>query len=81
MNNFQIFPEVDINEEPDYPKDFLYRRERLPSIVVEPTDYSELEHGEVHQPSQCLISDEEGGHTSDHTHGSDGEQQEDMEQG
>ncbi|CAK6977067.1 protein LBH-like [Scomber scombrus] len=43
---YQIFPEANMNEDSDsssYPEDFRYRRERLPSIVVEPTEQSELE--------------------------------------
>ncbi|CAJ1064477.1 uncharacterized protein si:ch1073-303d10.1 isoform X1 [Xyrichtys novacula] len=41
---YQIFPEANMSEDSDsssYPEDFLYRRERLPSIVVEPTEQSE----------------------------------------
>ncbi|CAF98572.1 unnamed protein product [Tetraodon nigroviridis] len=41
---FQIFPEVNKNEEADScAENVLYRRERLPSIVVEPTEHNELE--------------------------------------
>uniref|UniRef100_A0A3Q0TCH0 LBH domain-containing protein n=1 Tax=Amphilophus citrinellus TaxID=61819 RepID=A0A3Q0TCH0_AMPCI len=38
------------HKESDYPQDFVYRRERLPSIVVEPTDPSEQESGELCWP-------------------------------
>ncbi|XP_044079430.1 protein LBH-like [Siniperca chuatsi] len=84
---YQIFPEANINEESDsssYPEDFLYKRERLPSIVVEPTEHSELESGELHWPPRYLMSnsveeEEEEDSSVNHTEGSvDGEQQEDM---
>ncbi|XP_045896799.1 protein LBH-like [Micropterus dolomieu] len=81
---YQIFPEANVNEDSDlssYPEDFLYRRERLPSIVVEPTEHSELESRELHWPTGCLMSNsvEEEDSSADHTEGSvDGEQQEDM---
>uniref|UniRef100_A0A4W6DYA9 LBH domain-containing protein n=1 Tax=Lates calcarifer TaxID=8187 RepID=A0A4W6DYA9_LATCA len=81
----QIFPETNTNEESDsssYPEDFLFRRERLPSIVVEPTEHSELESGELRWPPRCLMSnsvDEGEDSSADHTEGCvDGEQQEDM---
>ena len=76
-----------MNEESDsntYPEDFLYRRERLPSIVVEPTEYSEMESGELRWPPGCLMSnnveeEEEEDSSADHSEGClDGEQQEDM---
>uniref|UniRef100_A0A3P8SYH5 LBH domain-containing protein n=1 Tax=Amphiprion percula TaxID=161767 RepID=A0A3P8SYH5_AMPPE len=83
----QIFPEANMNEESDYPEDFLYRRERLPSIVVEPTEHSEHESGELCCPPRCQINknveedEEEDSHT-DHTEDSvDGEQQEHIEEG
>ncbi|KAG7237368.1 hypothetical protein INR49_032413 [Caranx melampygus] len=48
-------PEVNMNEDSgSYPEGFLYRRERLPSIVVEPTEHSELESGELRWPPRCL---------------------------
>ncbi|XP_041865365.1 protein LBH-like [Melanotaenia boesemani] len=84
---YQIFPEVSMNDESDYPEEFLYRRERLPSIVVEPTEYSEQESGELRWPPHCLMSknvgkdddDEEEESSADHTEGSvDGENPEDM---
>lgn len=82
---FQIFPEVNIDEESDSitdSKDFLYRRERLPSIVVEPTEHSELQSGEMSCPPQYQMSNsvEEEEHSSvDSTEGSvDREQQEDV---
>ncbi|XP_070839465.1 protein LBH [Chaetodon trifascialis] len=84
---YQIFPEANMNEESDsssYPEDFLYRRERLPSIVVEPTEPSEMESGELSWPPRCLMSnsleeDEEEDSSASHTESSvDGEQQEDM---
>ncbi|XP_051257597.1 protein LBH-like [Dicentrarchus labrax] len=83
---YQIFPEANVNEESDsssYPEDFLYRRERLPSIVVEPTEHSEPESGELRWPPRCLMSnsveEEEEDSSADHTEGSmDGEQLEDV---
>ncbi|XP_071317623.1 protein LBH isoform X1 [Trachinotus anak] len=83
---YQIFPEANMNEESDsssYPEDFLYRRERLPSIVVEPTEHSELQSRELRWPPRCLMSnnleEEEEDSSADHTEGSvDREQQEDM---
>ncbi len=90
---FQIFPEVNMNEESDsgsYPEDFLYRRERLPSIVVEPTEHSEPGSREPCWPPRCLMSktaeqeEEDEDSSSYHTESSvDGEQQEDtgMEEG
>uniref|UniRef100_A0A3B4BJJ6 LBH domain-containing protein n=1 Tax=Periophthalmus magnuspinnatus TaxID=409849 RepID=A0A3B4BJJ6_9GOBI len=38
-----------------YPEDFLYRRERLPSIVVEPTEQSEAESGELRWPPRTTL--------------------------
>uniref|UniRef100_A0A3B4USI6 LBH domain-containing protein n=1 Tax=Seriola dumerili TaxID=41447 RepID=A0A3B4USI6_SERDU len=79
---------ANMNQESDsssYPDDFLYRRERLPSIVVEPTEHTELESRELHWPPRCLMSnnveeEEEENSGADHTEGSvDGEQQEHME--
>lgn len=65
-----------------YPEDFLYRRERLPSIVVEPTDHSELESGEMCLPPRYQMSNsvnEEEDSSVDNTEVSvDGEQQEDV---
>ncbi|XP_044226950.1 protein LBH-like [Thunnus albacares] len=85
---YQIFPEANMNEESDsssYPEDFLYRRERLPSIVVEPTEHNERESGELRWPPRYLSNnveveeEEEEDSSADHTEGSvDGEQQEDM---
>uniref|UniRef100_A0A8P4KGS6 LBH domain-containing protein n=1 Tax=Dicentrarchus labrax TaxID=13489 RepID=A0A8P4KGS6_DICLA len=77
---------TNVNEESDsssYPEDFLYRRERLPSIVVEPTEHSEPESGELRWPPRCLMSnsveEEEEDSSADHTEGSmDGEQLEDV---
>ncbi|CAB1424888.1 unnamed protein product [Pleuronectes platessa] len=82
---YQIFPEADKNEDSDsssYPDDFLYRRERLPSIVVEPTELSELESVAYHWPRQCQMSHnvgEEEESSGDNTEASvDGDQQEEM---
>lgn len=77
---YQIFPEANLNEEADsssYPEDFLYKRERLPSIVVEPTEHTASESGER---CRCLMGiNVEEDSSADHTDGSvDGEQQEDM---
>lgn len=76
----QIFPEVNMNEDSgSYPEGFLYRRERLPSIVVEPTEHSELESGELRWPPRCLNAEEEHEDScSEHSEGSmDGGQQDD----
>uniref|UniRef100_A0A3Q1IKW4 LBH domain-containing protein n=1 Tax=Anabas testudineus TaxID=64144 RepID=A0A3Q1IKW4_ANATE len=81
---FQIFPEINLDESDStsYPEDFLYRRERLPSIVVEPTELSELETGELSWAPQYQMSnsvEEEEDSSVDNTEGSvDGEQQEDV---
>nr|XP_046267493.1 protein LBH-like [Scatophagus argus] len=84
---YQIFPEANMNEESDsgtYTEDFLYRRERLPSIVVEPTEHNELESGELCWPPRCLMSsnveeEEEEDSSADHTEGSvNGDQPDDM---
>ncbi|XP_034462897.1 protein LBH isoform X2 [Hippoglossus hippoglossus] len=81
---YQIFPEAEKNEDSDssYPDDFLYRRERLPSIVVEPTELSELESVAHYWPRQCQMShnvNEEEESSGDHTEASvDGDQQEEM---
>ncbi|AWP00549.1 putative protein LBH-like [Scophthalmus maximus] len=65
---YQIFPEANTNEESDsYPEDFLYRRERLPSIVVMPTEHKasvdreqqedmELDKGSVARKSSIGLS-------------------------
>uniref|UniRef100_A0A674NND6 LBH domain-containing protein n=1 Tax=Takifugu rubripes TaxID=31033 RepID=A0A674NND6_TAKRU len=51
---YQIFPEVNKDED-SCPENILYRRERLPSIVVEPT---ELEGGSTRWPKLFLkVSD------------------------
>ncbi|KAM8741122.1 uncharacterized protein AB9X84_018618 isoform 2-T5 [Acanthopagrus schlegelii] len=84
--SYQIFPEANMNEVSDSsscPEDFLYRRERLPSIVVEPTEHSELESGQLRWPPRRVISnnvEEEEEDSSAHcTEGSlDSEQQEDV---
>lgn len=74
-----------MDEESDsnsYPEDFLYRRERLPSIVVEPTEHNELESGELCRSPRYQMSnsvEEEEDSSVDNTEGSvDGEQQEDV---
>uniref|UniRef100_A0A667WY26 LBH domain-containing protein n=1 Tax=Myripristis murdjan TaxID=586833 RepID=A0A667WY26_9TELE len=41
---YQIFPEINMDTE-----------ERLPSIVVEPTEQSELESGELCWPPRCYM--------------------------
>ncbi|KAK2828941.1 hypothetical protein Q5P01_019975 [Channa striata] len=75
---YQIFPESNMEEELDnssYPEDFLYRRERLPSIVVEPTeptDQSELESELLCWPPRCQMSnsvEEEENSSVDNTEG------------
>lgn len=48
----QIFPEVNKDED-SCPENVLYRRERLPSIVVEPTEYDQLEGGNTRWPKLC----------------------------
>ncbi|XP_041657933.1 protein LBH-like [Cheilinus undulatus] len=83
--SYQIFPETNVNEESDpslYPEDFLFRRERLPSIVVEPTEHSELtsrEHGwpAQFQQGNTMEEEEEEEDSSAEPSGSsaDGEQQ------
>lgn len=85
---YQIFPEANMSEESDYPEDFVYRRERLPSIVVEPTDPSEQESGELcwplgHPMSNTVEEEEDDNRSVDHIIESsvDGEQQEYKEEG
>ncbi|XP_049449148.1 protein LBH-like isoform X1 [Epinephelus fuscoguttatus] len=85
---YQIFPEANMDEDGDsssYPEDFLYKRERLPSIVVEPTECNEPENGELRWPPRSLLGhnveeeEEEEDSSVDHTDSSmDAEQQEDM---
>ncbi|XP_077963373.1 uncharacterized protein LOC144410407 isoform X2 [Gasterosteus aculeatus] len=73
---YQIFPEANLNEESDsssYPEDFLYRRERLPSIVVEPTDHTEVESWERYIISNN--AEQEDSHADQTYRSSDGEQQ------
>ncbi|CAI5644562.1 uncharacterized protein si:ch1073-303d10.1 isoform X1 [Oreochromis niloticus] len=84
---YQIFPEANMNEESDYPEDFVYRRERLPSIVVEPTDHSEQESGELRWPLGCPMGSNVEEELDDNrsadqmTESSvDGQQQEDKEE-
>ncbi|XP_063750721.1 protein LBH-like isoform X2 [Eleginops maclovinus] len=73
---YQIFPEANTNEDPDsssMPEDFLYKRERLPSIVVEPIDHR-LPEG-VERLANNLEEEEEDDR-ADHTEDSaDGEQE------
>lgn len=53
------------------PEGFLYRRERLPSIVVEPTEQSELESGELRWPPRCVnVQEEQDDSCSDNSVGS-----------
>ncbi|KAF1379024.1 hypothetical protein PFLUV_G00196870 [Perca fluviatilis] len=85
---YQIFPEANVNDDSDsssYPEDFLYRRERLPSIVVEPTEHREPDSGDPHRPPRCLmnnnVEEEEEGEDSSAEHTDspvEGEQQNDM---
>lgn len=60
----QIFPEVNQDED-SCPENVLYRRERLPSIVVEPTEHNQLEGGNTRWPklSSSGSSLEEGEET------------------
>uniref|UniRef100_A0A3Q3LGI0 LBH domain-containing protein n=1 Tax=Labrus bergylta TaxID=56723 RepID=A0A3Q3LGI0_9LABR len=81
----QIFPEANTNEESDsssYPEDFLYRRERLPSIVVEPTEHSELTNRGLSWPcsQRNNVEDEEDEDSSAHNTGNsvEGEKNDDM---
>lgn len=47
---YKIFPEINRDEEcTSYSEDFFYRRERLPSIVVEPTEQSECQREEFNE--------------------------------
>ncbi|KAF6718844.1 hypothetical protein FQA47_020327 [Oryzias melastigma] len=80
---YQIFPEVDMDDNSDYPDDFLYRRERLPSIVVEPTECSEQESEGPPWPLYPLSKDEEGEDSgAEPAEGAtDGEHLEDMQEG
>lgn len=76
---YQIFPETN-DDDSDYPEDFMYRRERLPSIVVEPTEQSEAESGELRWPPRGGSSegDDEDSQLSESTLEGDCE---DMDQG
>ncbi|XP_032367450.1 uncharacterized protein LOC116686549 isoform X1 [Etheostoma spectabile] len=86
---YQIFPEANMNDDSDsssYPEGFLYRRERLPSIVVEPTEQREPDSGDPYRPPRCLMNnnveeeEEEREDTSAERTDShvEGEQQDDM---
>ncbi|XP_055004596.1 protein LBH-like [Boleophthalmus pectinirostris] len=77
---YQIFPEANDSDSDSYPEDFLYRRERLPSIVVEPTEQSEAESGELRWPPRTASSEgeEEDSQLSQSTTEGDTE---DMDQG
>ncbi|KAJ4929885.1 hypothetical protein JOQ06_018905 [Pogonophryne albipinna] len=80
---YQIFPEANTNEDPDsssLPDDIIYRRERLPSIVVEPIEHRLPESVERLANN---LEEEEGDHSADHTEDSpDGEQEDKgMEEG
>lgn len=76
--SLQIFPETneDDSDSGSYPDDFLYRRERLPSIVVEPTEQCEAESGELRWPPRTSGSgDQEDEDSCQHTESLvDGEQ-------
>lgn len=82
---YQIFPETN-DDVSDYPEDFLYRRERLPSIVVEPTEQTEAEvcimteSGELRWPPRTGSTDrdDEDSQLSESTLDGDSEE---MEQG
>uniref|UniRef100_A0A3Q3K9D9 LBH domain-containing protein n=1 Tax=Monopterus albus TaxID=43700 RepID=A0A3Q3K9D9_MONAL len=74
----EIFPEANVTEESDsssYPEDFLYSRERLPSIVVEPTEHSELESGDQCWHPEYLNNLEEENSSADNTEDSENQQQ------
>lgn len=79
----QIFPEINPNEDADScPENILYRRERLPSIVVEPTEQDELERDSRPWPHRCSSSSsleeaEETGSTDPAGSSDEGEQQRD----
>lgn len=79
----QIFPEINPNEDADLcPENILYRRERLPSIVVEPTEQDELERESRHWPNRCSSSSsleeaEETGSADPAGSSEEGEQQRD----
>ncbi|CAL1574038.1 unnamed protein product [Knipowitschia caucasica] len=77
---YQIFPEANDDDSDSYPEDFLYRRERLPSIVVEPTEQSEAESGELRWPPRrnSLEGEEEDSQLSESTVDGDAD---DMDQG
>ncbi|KAL3042189.1 hypothetical protein OYC64_020189 [Pagothenia borchgrevinki] len=80
---YQIFPEANTNEDPDsssLPEDIIYRRERLPSIVVESIEHRLPESVERLANN---LEEEEGDHSADHTEDSPGGEQEDkgMEKG
>lgn len=74
------------NEEADTCDDnILYRRERLPSIVVEPTEHNELKSDNLRGPKPCSSGtsveeeEEEAGGSADPKGSSDeGEQQRDV---
>lgn len=72
-----------MDDNSDYPDDFLYRRERLPSIVVEPTECSEQESEGPPWPLYPLSKDEEGEDSgAEPAEGAtDGEHLEDMQEG
>lgn len=77
----QIFPEVNENEEADScAENVLYRRERLPSIVVEPTEHNELESDNPRwpKPSSSEDAEETGGSADPTGSADDGEQQKDV---
>lgn len=80
----QIFPEVNKDEDADScPENILYRRERLPSIVVEPTEHNELGSDNPRWPKACSsgsgVEEEEEEETSGDPTGApdEGEQQKD----
>ncbi|KAK5918681.1 hypothetical protein CgunFtcFv8_003422 [Champsocephalus gunnari] len=74
---YQIFPEASANEDPDsssLPDDIIYRRERLPSIVVEPIEHRLPESVDrlANNLEEEDLEEEEGDHSAEHT---DGEQE------
>lgn len=72
----QIFPEANVNEESDsnsFPEDFLFRRERLPSIVVEPTEHNELTCRELSWSARCTQSNSPAEEEEENSTGGAGE--------
>ncbi|XP_055358135.1 uncharacterized protein LOC114869498 isoform X2 [Betta splendens] len=77
LSAYQIFPEANMDKDSNntsYSGEFLCRRERLPSIVVEPSEHTDLRSG-PHNPISNNVDKKDNISTENAEISLDGEQQ------